>query len=742
MSHSNVLPAHPLESKPAALDILAGRVGIEPAFRNAQGETITAGAETKRRLLGAMGFAASDDAAIARSLAELDRAENSRTLPPVVVARAGPVSVELALASGSSSIGWRLILEDKVVRTGQAQVAALACAARFTRDNEARDRRILVLDDVPEGYHRLQVENDEASIIATPARCWLPDADRRGGRLWGVAVQLYLLRSAGNWGIGDYSDLTHLVGLMASRGADVIGLNPLHAMFLDRPEHASPYSPASRLLLNVLNIDVMAVPALTGCKAAQAIISGGQFQAQLSACRDAERVDYARVAALKLEVLSAIFASCPGVRSSAFEAFRKNRGDTLQVGCVFQALREHLAIGDPLLGDPLLGDPLLGDWRNWPEEYRNPGSEAVARFAATHSDRVTFRAWLQFVAETQLSAAAEAAHNAGMAIGLYRDLAVGADPSGTEAWVNQGTMSQGAAVGAPPDILNPAGQNWGLPPFNPFALRQEAYASFIELIRANMRHAGGIRIDHVMALQRLYWIPTGCKPAEGAYVRYDVDALIGILALESQRNRCMVVGEDLGTVPAGFRERLAAAGILSYRVLFFEQDEAGHFIPPEDYPRLALSVAGSHDLPTLRGWWLGADIPLKQRLGLYPQTNEAARQTALRASDRAALTRAFREAGLVTSAESMTLDQLVEAVHAFLARTPSIVAMVQIDDITGETDPVNVPASSDEHPNWRRRQSVALEELAAVPLLDTISALFNAAREGNTGGGERSRPDR
>ena len=345
------------------------------------------------------------------------------------------------------------------------------------------------------------------------------------------------------------------------------------------------------------------------------------------------------VARLKLPILRALFdafrSDADSGRSRAFEDFRRQQGEALERFCRFQALREHFAAQVSR----------QADWRNWPKEYQDPGSASVARFAQQHRDRIDFLAWTQWIADQQLAEAAEAARAKGMTIGIYRDLAVGADSAGAETWAHPNLVVSSAHVGAPPDILNPAGQDWGLPPFNPHALRNEAYSGFIDLVRANMRHAGGLRIDHVMGLQHLYWIPEGCAPSEGAYVSYFMDDLIGILALESRRHRCLVVGEDLGTVPEGFRERMEAAGVLSYRVLFFEFDADGAFVQPQDYPPLALATPGSHDLATLRGWWEAHDIELKSRHGLYPSADEERRQHEQRAKERVALLRALEAAG-------------------------------------------------------------------------------------------------
>jgi malto-oligosyltrehalose trehalohydrolase/4-alpha-glucanotransferase len=711
-----------------ALDELAERMGIEPEFQNAKGETIRTERVTKRSLLAAMGIAAADGIEARRALQQLDRAQWLRPLPIVQVSHenAGVPAVELVLPAGTGEIIWRLKLEDGQERAARTVFDELELIEARSFDQVPLERRRLLLErDLPLGYHRLAIEPGHSSmtLVITPGKCWLPEPFAHGRRLWGIAAQLYLLRSETDWGIGDFGDLRRLVELAADQGADVIGLNPLHAMFSDDPEHASPYSPASRLLLNVLNIDVTAVPELLDCPETSGLIASEAFGRGVQACRAKHLVDYAQVTAIKLSVLKKLFHACRGasdpVRWRAFEAFRRERGETLERNCVFLALREHFANQDAS----------RADWRAWPEEYRDPTSSAVARFAGENRDCVDFLAWLQWVADEQLGAAAAAAEDRAMAVGLYRDLAVGADRRGAETWANADAVVSAAQVGAPPDIYNPAGQNWGLPPFHPRALREEAYHSFIELVRANMRHAGGLRIDHAMGLQHLYWVPQDQKPSAGAYVRYPMEDLIGILALESHRHQCLVVGEDLGTVPEGFRERMAEANILSYRVLYFEQEpESGAFLPPEAYPDLALAVIGSHDLPTLRGWWEARDLDLKQALGLFPEPGEAAHQRQMRERDRTQLLNALRREGLLAPDGEPDIPTLARAAHAFLARTPCALAMAQIDDLTDEADPVNVPATSDEHPNWRRRLSMTLEELAARPRFLDIAEIFRAER--------------
>ena len=712
----------------SVLDELAERMGIEPQFRNAMGEIVETSDETKRSLLAAMGVKASDELQAHAALEELDRAAWLRPLPPtqVLVATDQAPAIELILPAGTREIAWRLRLENGTERTGRVRFGNLKLIDTRTFGGVVRERRRLLLGgELARGYHHLTIEPDDASttLIVTPGKCWLPPGFDEGRRLWGIAAQLYLLRSDTDWGIGDFGDLRQLVELAAEHGADVIGLNPLHAMFPDDPEHASPYSPASRLLLNILNIDVTSLPEMEHCPELRDLVASAAFRYRVEACHAKHLVDYAEVSAIKFSVLEKLFNVCRGVtdpaRWRAFEAFRREGGEMLQRNCLFLALREHFAHQEAS----------RADWHEWPEEHRDPESPAVARFAAENRHRLDFLAWLQWVADEQLGAAAATAKARGMAVGLYRDLAVGADRAGAETWADAAAVVSGAQVGAPPDIHNPAGQNWGLPPFHPHALREEAYRSFIQLVRANMRHAGGLRIDHAMGLQHLYWVPQGKKPSVGAYVRYPMEDLIGILALESHRQECLIVGEDLGTVPEGFRDRMAKANILSYRVLYFEQEpQTGGFLPPAAYPVQALAVAGSHDLPTLRGWWEARDLDLKEELGLFPEPGEASRQLRMRERDRMQLLKALGSEGLLAADEDPDIPTLARAVHAFLARTPAVLAMAQIDDLTDEADPVNVPATSDEHPNWRRRLSMTLEELAARPRFIDIAQIYRAER--------------
>jgi 4-alpha-glucanotransferase len=462
----------------------------------------------------------------------------------------------------------------------------------------------------------------------------------------GSSCQLYGLRSAGG---GGSATSVISVGSRAagSRKAAVLGINPLHALFAAEPLHISPYSPSSRSWLNYLYIDVTVVPGFAEDETVRALIGSEWFAATRHGAHSSEIIDYAAVAACKRPVLEALFrrfqihelggdGATRDVLGRAFREFQRGGGRALADFAVFEALNERHGADNRAAG-----------WRGWPRAMQDPRSPEVAEFAETHRDRIEFFQFLQWEADRQLTAASAAGDDSGLSIGLYRDLAVGADPNGAEAWADQELVATGASIGAPPDAFNQTGQNWGLAPVNPLALRRQCFAPFVAAIRANMRHAGILRMDHVMSLDRLYWIPVGMAATEGAYVTYPFGDLLRLVALESCRQGCAVVGEDLGTVPEGFRETMRSANLLSCRVLTFERRSDGGFVPPAQYPALAAASAATHDLPTLRGFWLGTDIAWRRGLDLYPDAVAAEVDVAKRRHDRDLLLQALVEEGLL-----------------------------------------------------------------------------------------------
>lgn len=545
----------------------------------------------------------------------------------------------------------------------------------------------------------------------SPQRCHIPAAISSGRRLWGFTVQLYALRSQRNWGIGDFTDLARFVELTAAAGGDMIGLNPLHALFPDNPAHISPYSPSHRSFLNVLYIDVEAVPGFTACESARRRVASADFQARLAALRAAEVVDYVGVARAKFDILRELFDHARangGACLAGFADWREAQGESLERHALFEALQAHFRAQDET----------VWGWPAWPEAYRDPTSPAVAAFAAEHATALDWHAWLQWLADEQLAAVATRAKKLGMAIGLYRDLAVGASPGGSEVWQYQPIFADGASTGAPPDELNLLGQDWGLPPFVPHRLREADYAPFIEVLRSNMRHAGALRIDHVMALMRLFWVPCDVPASEGAYVAYPFDDLLGLVARESVSAACLVIGEDLGTVPAGFRERLFDAGILSYHPLIFERYEDGQFRLPADMPPQALVAASTHDLPTLAGFWRGVDIEVRTQLHLFPNDELRQRLTTEREWDRGRLLWALEREDLLPEGVSKDpaampalTPAVIAAIHTYLARSPAQLMVVQPEDIFGVVEQINVPGTlEDQHPNWQRKLPLPLED--------------------------------
>ncbi len=716
------------------LQELAARHGIRTEYFDVFGERHEAPPETLRALLEALGV---ETPGVTEEPVETEPVPP--LVPPVQVVRegAGTSSVPLAIPVGAWGVPlrWRLETEDGTRYAGQSDPAGLAPFGD-AEDKTDTTRRRLVLPEVGIGYHRLEVECGaraaSALFIVAPPRCYCP-AELEEGRLWGFAVQLYAVRSDRDWGIGDFSTLSALLEVAAELGADFVGLNPLHALFVHNPHHASPYSPSSRLFLNVLYIDIEAVPDFAECRTARMRVEGAEFRNRLRTLRERELVDYEGVTRAKLEVLECLYQSFrerhlgpgSGERAQAFRAFQAAAGQRLREHALFEALQEHLH----------REDPRIWGWPAWPEAYRDPESEAVAAFAARKRVRIEFFQYLQWLARMQLDAAGRRARELGLAIGIYQDLAVGIDAGGAETWRHSELYARGVHIGSPPDEFHPKGQDWGLFPLHPERLRQTSYEPFIAVLRAAMRGAGALRIDHVMGLMRLYWIPAGRAPGEGAYVHYPFEEMLGILALESERNRCLIIGEDLGIVPDEVRAAMQAQGILSYRVLYFEKTADGTFKRPEEYPEQALAAVSTHDLPTLPGYWEGLDLERRTALDLFPSPELRERQIVSRAEDRVRLLLALEKQGLMPSGSEvhpvsmpqMTPD-LVRAVYSYLAQTPAKLVEVRIEDVFGQREQVNLPATTEEYPNWKRRLPVRLQDWLHDARLLTLSAVLRETR--------------
>lgn len=689
------------------LRALASSVGIVDSYVDQTGrERRETSDETRRALLAAMGIAASTDAEVRATLAEF-RA-NRALIPPVHVVEATNASrrkLEVRAPSARAQTGpWRLEVERE---DGERTITEGPWRGAGTLELE--------LSDLPLGYHRVTLTMkaghrewaSEQTLIVVPSQCTSPKELLGDDRAFGLVANLYTIRSATNWGAGDLSDLSRLAQAAAPAGADFVGVNPLHAL-LNRGAHVSPYSPVSRLFRNPIYIDVAKVPEVVSTPALRERIDAPELRAEIDALRESAAVRYEQVMAVKGLVLDA-----------AYRVFAEHvRGSGSERGRAYDA---YVAAHEPALTRfatwmAIAEEPGRGaDWRAWPEELQHPESDAVNELARAHGARVDYHRWVQFETDRQLSAASAVARDAGMRVGLYQDLAIGTSPTGADVWAFQDLFIRDVNIGAPPDPYSATGQNWGLPPIDPRALRRSGYRYFIDLVRNAFRHAGALRIDHVMGLFRLFWIPAGKRGGEGAYVRYPANDLLGIIALESMRNRALVVGEDLGTVPRDVPPALDKWGILSSKVFLFEQEKRGGFKPSSRYPALALATANTHDLPPIAGFWSGHDIDVRREVGLIASDADAEQARTDRDAERSAiLDRLFRERVLPKPVAPHSAPDLRAAVHAFLCRTKSVLVGLSLDDLAGETEAVNVPGvGPDQYASWTRKMRLPIETIMA-----------------------------
>jgi len=719
----------------ALIDRMARLRGVGDAYHDYRGDLRHFSLKTKTDILRAMGCAVDDPAALAAELRAVEASRFRHLLPAIATAHGAGAGVEINIPAREfgATLQWTVNLEDGGRRAGA--VSSADCVEIWRREIEGSwitRRRLELPVDLPPGYHELEVKLanvvSRCSLVSSPPECFEPAVVVKGDRLWGVVVQLYTVRSRDNWGIGDFADLKQLVHWLAPRGAGFIGLNPLHALAPADPVRSSPYSASSRHFLNVLYIAVAAVPEFAECAAARACVSEPQFVNRLNELRAAGLVDYRGVADAKFEVLELLFRdfrdrhlSLDTERALEFRAFVAGGGALLHSHALFDALDQHFRA--------TLATP--SGWLSWPPEYHDVNGAAARRFAATHAVQVEFYLYLQWLAHDQLGSAQALARELGMPIGLYGDYAVGSNPSGSETWMDQWSYRMGAEIGAPPDPLALKGQGWGIPPQDPFMMETQRLEGFVRLIRNNMRYYGALRLDHVMSLCRLWWVAAGDSPTDGAYVYYPLQQLLTVLALESARAACLVVGEDLGVVPDEMRRAMPEFGLYHYKVLLFEKD-AARFRRPDEFVRRALGTVTTHDMPTLRSYWEGRDIDLRRELNMYPSAeiqNEVMRE---RDQDRVALLAALRDQALQPATPASPSEpftpELANALHVYLARSRSTLVALQIEDLLGMVDPVNVPGTDKEYPNWQRKLTADIEDMSARADLDESFAQIGRAR--------------
>jgi 4-alpha-glucanotransferase len=643
--------------------------GVETEYRDAFGQLRRVEPDVLSRLLDALA---------------VDGGTPQRMLPRTIVIRGHYDHRVRLVAAEGLPLRWEITSE------------------RTIADGEGISPLLTLPQGLPNGIFRLRVtvtgpapqQSEDAALIVCPQQAYQGDDDAPR-RMWALAAQLYGIRSRRNWGHGDFADLAALVDIAADLGASGIGLNPLHALFDDRAEEASPYFPNSRLFLNPLYIDVEAVPEFPGLRAVG-------LEEEIERLRNSNLVDYGGVANAKMRALKLahdVFRqSGMAERRRAFDRFRRNHASALSRFACFEYLRRKFD----------------RPWWEWPEQWRNADEEALNTLREVEEQGVSFFEFVQWVAHEQLDRCRLRARARGLPIGLYLDIAVGVRSDGFDAWCDQDSILSGMAVGAPPDVLNTAGQNWGLAGFNPIGLEDRRFEPFRRMLQASMRYAGAIRLDHVLGLKRLYLIPDGIRPSQGAYIRLPFEALLAVGALMSVDNRCIVVGEDLGTIPENFRETLADWGIWSYQVMLFERSPSGAFSAPESYRENALVAFGTHDLPPFAGWRDQHDLAVKQALDIDPGETGDERHDAVDA-----LRRALAQRGIETSDFA--------SVARYLADTPSRLLVVSMEDLLGVRERVNLPGTVNEHPNWRHRLPLVLEDLQSHDGPTSVADIMRSA---------------
>ena len=651
---------------------LARALGIAERWHDIAGQEHVCTAETEAALLGAMGLEPGTEA---DRLAALEAEAAQRPMPFETVLDAA-IGGEVRL---SRAVPWRVIDEQGGVREGSGP--------------------IIPFPPQP-GVFRVEAEGASGLVIVAPRRA--PSVRDLTGRdrVWGATTAVYALCSAQSLAVGDYADLGDAAAILAGLGADFIGINPVHARGAAH-EGVSPYSPSTRLGLEPGHIAPRLVPGLASCAAAQAMLA--EAAPGLAEAVAAPILRYQTRAAAAAPVLRALFeAQADSDAARAFAAWAEGPGRSLADLAVFEALSLRLG----------------SDWRWWPEDCRAPDRPGTRRFAAEHPEEVAYHLWLQWLADRQLAEAQAKARGAGMGLGLYLDLAVGVRPDGADAWACPGAFARGVSLGAPPDRMAPGGQSWGLAPFSPAGLRETAYAPFIATLRAAMRHAGVIRIDHVLGFQRAFWVPESGAP--GGYVSYPTDTLLALTRLEAWRQGCAVVGEDLGTVPDGLRKKLADSGLYGCAVMQFEF-EGWAMKPPRRYRPESIASWGTHDTPTFRGWSRGTDIAWRARVGGGFDEGAAWHQ---RNGDREALSRLLHAEGKPDQPE----DAALMAAHGLLADSPAALVAFSLDDALGAVEQPNLPGTVDQHPNWRRKLAVPLEALDSDPGLRAMAGLMAERR--------------
>jgi 4-alpha-glucanotransferase len=727
------------------IEQLANLVGFHTSYTGTFGDKVHAKDPAKRALLQAMGFEL-DEVSLLKSITYLNISQWIDILPVVHIAKLEEQqhAIKISLPKiGSLLLNWKVTPEvgSKVGQevVGVFNIEDMQAIAEATIDEVQYCQYLLHLPALEQGYYQFTISFGEAhascSLIYAPKTCYSAQ-EASVNKVWGYTAQLYSLRSEKNWGMGDFTDLSELVEKSAQQQAATIGLNPLHPLYQQNPAHRSPYSPSSRCFLNPLYIDVTKVQNFQRCTLAQEKVKSDIFQQGIANAKASTLVDYPAVAKLKFEIAELLFEDfyqnmtstskneCYKNMSDEIEHFKQANGTDLQRFATFDALYEHFHLAD---------ENSYG-WPDWPTNFQDPDSEEVHKFKLSHVKRIDYFCFLQWIAHQQLSTVAQQTIDQDMAIGLYLDLAVGCDGSGFDVWSDKEVYVAGASIGAPPDGMNPLGQNWGLTPMNPVALQKQGYQPLVKALRSSMQYAGALRIDHILGLMRQYWVAPGMEANEGVYISFPWDDILRIIALESRRNNCVVIGEDLGNVPEGFSETIQNAGLLSFKVLFFERWESGLFKRPDNFPTQSIVTIATHDTATLSGWWQGRDLQWREQLNIYPNDEAGQADRNARTSERENLIAALDDLQVIDMSKAPQIEpaqmntELSISVQKYLALSPSHIQLIPLEDALEISEQVNIPGTIDEHPNWLQKLPVSLEDFAETNSVQEITQAMNIAR--------------
>ncbi len=734
---------------------LAALKGLEPQYYDVAGNLHITEAETQAAILTALGCHCQTLDDLNQELERCHSWPWSEMMEPVLAIYQSKLpaawNLYLPLTDGRlpSDLEISLELKDETGNYLQREVVGPTLQLEETRSfgKKTYGRVKLILPSaLPLGYYDLQVtvnssgfqKQGQMLVVIAPDRMYIPEG-LNNERMWGIDLPLYAVRSSHNWGIGDCGDLQRLLSSESQLAADIIGLTPLHHLGVLLQHGVSPYYPTSRCFSNPLFLDLDLVPEMSASPEAQEYLARPDIQQKLAVLRENKHVDYLEVAHLKSSVLPKLldtFLSTNGLpgspktaRGRDFAAFIDEHGQSLRQFATFLALAEFWQAQGKN----------YQSWQEWPTDYHDPAGPAVANFALSHERQLLSHMYAQWLFSRQIQETQAEARKRNLSLGLYLDLAVGINPGGFDTWANQDLFAMNVNIGAPPDPFSPLGQNWGLAPLLPQRLRDQKYRYFIQMVRQNSPVGGALRMDHVMGLFRLFWIPQGASPAQGAYVRYPAEEMLKILALESVKQQTVIIGEDLGTVPPTIREQLAEYRVLSTRLFYFERQEDGAFTQASQFPEWAMASITTHDLPTLAGFWQGRDIEIRQKLKLFPDDQTAADNWKDRRQAKAAILKLLREENLFDAdapaslaAQANLPEQVKWSVIAHMAQTPSRLVLLSLEVIFGWLDQQNLPGTIDEYPNWRLRFPMSLEEILQARELGQVAEIMRCCRRGES----------